>query len=106
MCMENGKRKSYGAGINSSVEELEFCVSDKPGILPLDCIEIATNHIEFPISSIQPYYFVADSLEDAKKLITHYCDNINRPFTASYNNLTDSIEIDRKIKTRPEKDGC
>lgn len=103
MCLENGKKKSYGAGINSSVSELERCVTDEPGFYPLDCYEIARNHVDFPISSMQPYYFLADSLADAKRLITEYCDNINRPFCASYNNLTDSIEIDRKIRTRPDR---
>jgi phenylalanine-4-hydroxylase len=41
MCREDGKLKAYGAGILSSVGELEYCVSDKPKYLPLDPFEIA-----------------------------------------------------------------
>lgn len=61
MCKEKGSLKAYGAGILSSVGELQYCLTDKPQYKPLDPFEIAQNHINFPISSMQPYYFVADS---------------------------------------------
>lgn len=66
MCKENGAMKAYGAGILSSVGELQYCLSDTPKYKPLDPFEIAQNHINFPISSMQPYYFVADSFQKAK----------------------------------------
>lgn len=66
MCKERGQLKAYGAGILSSVGELEYCLSDKPKYYPLDPFEIAQNHLNFPISSMQPYYFVADSFAKAK----------------------------------------
>jgi phenylalanine-4-hydroxylase len=34
---------------------------------PLDVHEIAQNHVNFPISKMQPYYFVAESFEKAKE---------------------------------------
>ena len=52
---------------------------------------------------MQPLYFVAESFTKAKKQIIEYCENINRPFNVSYNSLTNTIEVDRKIKTRDEK---
>lgn len=61
MCREAGKNKAYGAGILSSVGELAYCVTDEPKIYPLDPHEIAQNHLEFPISSMQPHYFVAEN---------------------------------------------
>ena len=61
MCKEKGSLKAYGAGILSSVGELQYCLTDKPQYKPLDPFEIAQSHINFPISSMQPYYFVADS---------------------------------------------
>lgn len=67
MCKERGKLKAYGAGILSSVGELEYCLSGKPKYLPLDPFEIAQNHLNFPISSMQPYYFVAVSFQEAKE---------------------------------------
>jgi phenylalanine-4-hydroxylase len=66
MCKERGQLKAYGAGILSSVGELEYCLSDKPKYYPLDPFEIAQNHLNFSISSMQPYYFVADSFAKAK----------------------------------------
>lgn len=61
MCKEDGALKAYGAGILSSMGELEYCVTDVPKLLPLCPNEIAQNHLEFPISKMQPYYFVAES---------------------------------------------
>ena len=50
--MENGKKKAYGAGILSSVGELEYCVTEKPKFLALDPFRIAENHLDYPISSM------------------------------------------------------
>ena len=69
LCMEDGKRKGYGAGILSSVGEIEWALSDGPEFLPLDCKNIAENYQDFPISSKQPTYFVAESFNDAKKKV-------------------------------------
>ena len=52
MCKERGNLKAYGAGILSSVGELEYYLTDKPKYLPLDPFEIAQNHLDFPISSM------------------------------------------------------
>ena len=41
MCKERGNLKAYGAGILSSVGELEYCLTDKPKYHPLDPFEIA-----------------------------------------------------------------
>jgi phenylalanine-4-hydroxylase len=106
MCLDKeGKKKAYGAGIMSSFGELEYCVTDKPKFLPLDPYVIGQDHVNFPISEMQPLYFVAKSFEDAKFQINKYCDGISRPFNVSYNTKTNSIEVDRKIRTRPETEG-
>jgi phenylalanine-4-hydroxylase len=96
--MEDGKRKAYGAGVLSSFGEIEWALSDKPKFYPLDCEEIAENHRDFPISSVQPYYFVAESFADAKKKFTEYYEQIPRPFNCYYNEKRESIEVDRRIK--------
>jgi phenylalanine-4-hydroxylase len=61
----------------SSVGELDYCVSDKPKFLPLDSFNIAENHLDYPISSMQPIYFVADSFSRAKEQISNYCEHIS-----------------------------
>ena len=103
MCKENAAMKAYGAGILSSVGELEYCVSGKPKYFPLDPFEIAQNHLNYPISSMQPYYFVAESFARAKEQITEYCESIKRPFNVSFDTKTNSVVVDRKIKTRKER---
>ena len=80
MCLENGDRKAYGAGILSSFGEFEWAFSDKPQFYPLDCEEVAENHRDFPISSVQPYYFLAESFADSKEKIADYTESIPRPF--------------------------
>eukprot|EP00347_Sterkiella_histriomuscorum_P012767 403367300 len=102
MCKEKSGLKAYGAGILSSLGELEYCLTDKPKYHSLDPFEIAQNHLDYPISSMQPYYFVADSFARAKEQIIEYCEQINRPFNVTYDNNTDSVKVDRKIKTRKE----
>ena len=52
MCYENKQLKAYGAGILSSVGELDYCVSDKPKHYPLDPFEIGDKHLSYPISSM------------------------------------------------------
>jgi len=104
MCLDsNGDRKAYGAGIMSSFGELEYCQTDKPNFLPLDPHLIAAQYVNFPISEMQPTYFVAESFEKAKEQINEYCNNIKRPFNVAYNTKTHSIEVDRRIKTRAEE---
>lgn len=102
MCRQGGKHKAYGAGILSSVGELQYCVTDEPEFKPLDPYEIGQNHLSFPISSMQPIYFVADTFTKAKAQITEYCDNITKPFAVTYNAANDTVSVDRKIKTRME----
>ena len=41
MCREDGALKAYGAGILSSMGELEYCVTNEPKHYPLDPVEIA-----------------------------------------------------------------
>lgn len=41
MCRENGALKAYGAGILSSIGELEYCLTDKPKLHRFDPNEIA-----------------------------------------------------------------
>ena len=82
--------------------ELAYCVTDEPEMKPLDPYEIAQNHLTFPISSMQPLYFVAESFAKAKEQITTYCDDISKPFAVTYNGANDTVTVDRKIKTRME----
>jgi phenylalanine-4-hydroxylase len=66
ICMENNKRKAYGAGILSSVGELEYAFEQNIAkFLPLDFENCGLNYQDIPISKYQPVYFVAKSFKDA-----------------------------------------
>lgn len=105
LCKEegSGKPKAYGAGLLSSFGELEYaCSPDHPGadkppeILPWDP-EVAARQ-EFPITTYQPTYFLAESLQDAKQKMRNFCEDLPRPFFAYHNEQTDTIYIDRPVK--------
>lgn len=74
MCKDQGEYKAYGAGILSSVGELAYCKTDEPKMFPLDPYEIAQNNLSFPISTMQPHYYVAESFAKAKEQIVEYCE--------------------------------
>ena len=91
--------KAYGAGILGGVGELEYCMTEKPKLHPLDLVEITTKHYDnIVVNDMQPYYFVAESFENAQELMNQYIDSMNKPFNVTFNEEDYSIEIDRKIR--------
>uniref|UniRef100_A0A7S3KZ98 phenylalanine 4-monooxygenase n=1 Tax=Amphora coffeiformis TaxID=265554 RepID=A0A7S3KZ98_9STRA len=102
LCRQDGENKAYGAGLLSSFGELEYACSEEhpgadepPEIKPWNP-EVAS-HQEFPITSYQPTYFLAESLEDVKIQMRRYCEDLPRPFFAQHNPQTDTIHIDRPV---------
>lgn len=103
LCLQNGKHKAYGAGLLSSFGELEYACSEKhpgadqpPTILPWDP-EVASRQ-DFPITTYQPVYFLAESLQDAKQRMRRYCEDLHRPFFALHNAQTNTVHIDRPVR--------
>mmetsp|Transcript_34129 Transcript_34129/g.50977 ORF Transcript_34129/g.50977 Transcript_34129/m.50977 type:complete len:264 (-) Transcript_34129:335-1126(-) len=108
ICREdNDDIKAYGAGLLSSFGELEYACSDDhpssddnvtgpPEIKPWDPAVAAVQ--EFPITTYQPVYFLAESLQDAKQKMRQYCEDLPRPFFATYNAQNDTVHIDRPVK--------
>ncbi len=96
ICVENKAHKAYGAGVLSSVEEMEWAMSGKAEYLSLDCEEIE-KYVDFPVTKVQPLYFVASSFEAAKEAVQHYSALLKRPFKATYDESTNKIIVDRKI---------
>jgi len=107
LCKEDGTSKAYGAGLLSSFGELEYaCSPSHPGpeetngappeIKNWDPSIAAAQ--EFPITTYQPTYFLAESLQDAKDQMRQYCEGLPRPFFAQYNARTETIHIDRPVK--------
>lgn len=104
LCREEGVNKAYGAGLLSSYGELQHACEDteesKPEIKPWDPAVAAKQ--AFPITTYQPVYFLAESLQDAKCKMRSYCESLPRPFFALYNPQTSSVFIDRPVRRARE----
>jgi len=107
LCKEAGtlgedKMKAYGAGLLSSFGELEYACDldsgERPAVKPWDPNVAALQ--DFPITTYQPTYFLADSLQDAKVKMRRYCEELPRPFFAQYNCQTQTVFIDRPVNRR------
>uniref|UniRef100_A0A673BNY8 Phenylalanine-4-hydroxylase n=2 Tax=Sphaeramia orbicularis TaxID=375764 RepID=A0A673BNY8_9TELE len=91
LCKQGSEIKAYGAGLLSSFGELQYCLSDKPKIMPFEPEK--TSLQKYPITEYQPVYFVAESFDDAKEKVRKFAATIPRPFTVRYNPYTQSIEV-------------
>ncbi|GMI00352.1 hypothetical protein TrLO_g11372 [Triparma laevis f. longispina] len=113
LCKEDGEHKAYGAGLLSSFGELEYACADyrpaggtedRPELKPWDPAVAGVQ--EFPITTYQPIYFVAESLNDAKSKMRSFCEGLKKPFLSRHNPNTDSIWVDRPVRRAvgvPEK---
>ncbi|XP_017139111.1 tryptophan 5-hydroxylase 1 [Drosophila miranda] len=83
--------KVYGAGLLSSVAELQHAITAGPKIKKFDpeftCKE------ECIITSYQNAYYYTDSFEEAKEQMRAFADSIQRPFGVRYNPYTMSVEV-------------
>lgn len=98
---EDGRLKAYGAGVLSSVGELErACDGDLPdeAFKPWDPEAAARQ--DYPITEFQPCYRVADSLQDARARMRDFCESLSRPFHARYNAAAQRIWVDRAVRRR------
>ncbi|XP_059157486.1 protein henna-like isoform X2 [Physella acuta] len=91
LCRQEGHLKAYGAGLLSSFGELEYCLSDKPQVMPFDPQK--TCEQEYPITCFQPIYFVAESFDTAKTKLKQFAATIPRPFSVRFNPYTQSVEV-------------
>jgi len=112
------KVKAFGAGLLSSFGEIEWACADapseecrqaggmmrdhadllKPELRPLEAASAANQ--AFPITTSQPVYFVAESLEDAKQRLGQFCDELHRPFHPQYDPLTQNIKTSKAVRRR------
>jgi len=91
LCKEGDSVKAYGAGILSSVEELQYALTDTPQKVPFDPFETAQR--PYPITTVQPLYYVAESFESAKEKVKSYARSLTRKFDIYYNPFTMRIEV-------------
>ena len=105
LCMEQGQRRAYGAGLLSSFGELEYsCAPYRPAGGEAGTPEYrkwdpaAAAAQAYPITKYQPVYFVADSLTDAKDRMLAFCESsLMRPFQVRYDPYTQTVSTDRAV---------
>mmetsp|Transcript_25941 Transcript_25941/g.36020 ORF Transcript_25941/g.36020 Transcript_25941/m.36020 type:complete len:431 (+) Transcript_25941:53-1345(+) len=91
VCLEDGQKKAYGAGLLSSFGELEYCVTEKPRFEKFDPAVVCKT--PYPVTEYQPVYFVASSFSEATQALREFSSKMERPFAVSYNALTQSVEV-------------
>ncbi len=101
LLLEGEALKAYGAGLLSSFGELEHAcgVGEARGLpeyLPWDPAEAADR--PYAITEYQDAYFVAPSLQLAKRRMRSFCRDLPRPFYARYNDTTERIWVDRAVR--------
>jgi phenylalanine-4-hydroxylase len=96
LCLEDGERKAYGAGLLSSFGELEYSMSDEPEVRPWDPENAGMQ--DFPITTYQPIYYAANSFEDARLQMSAYASSFSRPFNVRFDPYTSRVNIDANIE--------
>lgn len=103
LCREADGVKAYGAGLLSSFGEIEHACAPRerddgngPEIREWDPAAAASQ--DFPITTYQPVYFLAESLQDAKDRQRAFCEDLKRPFFPQHNAQNDTVHIDRQVK--------
>ncbi|XP_030070558.1 tryptophan 5-hydroxylase 2 isoform X2 [Microcaecilia unicolor] len=91
LCKQEGQLRAYGAGLLSSIGELQHALSDKASVKSFDpkttCLQ------ECLITTFQEAYFVSESFEEAKEKMREFAKSINRPFSVYFNPYTQSVDV-------------
>lgn len=95
--IDSASVKAYGAGLLSSIGELAHACDPTSTSERHPFVPAVAGRTEFPITTYQPNYFVADSLMHAKESMRRYCEEMPRPFYVRYNENTNSVWVDRAI---------
>uniref|UniRef100_A0A3Q3WQF6 tryptophan 5-monooxygenase n=1 Tax=Mola mola TaxID=94237 RepID=A0A3Q3WQF6_MOLML len=91
LCKQEGQLRAYGAGLLSSIGELQHALSDQACVKMFD--PKTTCNQECLITTFQEVYFVSESFEEAKQKMREFAKTIKRPFSVYYNPYTQSIDL-------------
>lgn len=88
---KDGTFKVYGAGLLSSVAELQHALSTTEKIKRFDPEETCKE--ECIITAYQNAYYYTDSFEEAKDRMRLFAESIQRPFGVKYNPYTQTVDV-------------
>lgn len=90
LCKQNGEIRAFGAGLLSSVGEIQHALSGKPTIVNFDPEKTAVQ--KFQDFTYQSTYFLAESFDDAKEKLRRYVAKSRfRPFDVAYDALRERV---------------
>ena len=95
VCMENGERKFYGAGIASSVSEMQNWLDKKGKDLPFGIKDNLPR--DYEQETLKPEFYFTDSYEDVIHQFEDLDELVQKSFKLSYDEKSNSYEADRKI---------
>lgn len=91
LCLQGGKPKAYGAGVLSSIGEMEHALSDVPTLKDWDPFDAAKH--DFPITTVQPVYYVAQDFKSALSKLKTFTESLEPPFTLEYNHSAKKVMV-------------
>lgn len=101
LCKENGRMKFYGAGIASSVSEIEYCMTKNPEVRKLDLTKAyPTTNID--IQDIQKYYYYIDRFSDFLGQLKGIEQLTKKNFSLCINKDATEIFVDKQLKVFEE----
>lgn len=92
----DGKKKVYGAGVLSSVDEMLNAVYNKTETRFFDPFKAC--EVTYPITSLQPVYWWSNNFEEAKEMMNKFAASITRGFVTSYDKLNHEIKVYQDIQ--------
>mmetsp|Transcript_27620 Transcript_27620/g.43123 ORF Transcript_27620/g.43123 Transcript_27620/m.43123 type:complete len:378 (-) Transcript_27620:106-1239(-) len=108
LCKENGAIKGYGAGVLSSVDEMLHACEEEgrqtpnPEYRTWDPKAAAVQ--PYPITTVQPVYYVAESLADAKERMRDFARGLDRSFSATYDHHAHKVVTSRAVARLPAEE--
>ena len=92
------KRRVYGAGVLSSVEEIKNSMNPNTEVRPFDPKKACK--VSYPITTLQPFYYMATSFKQMEELMRNYALCIQRGFSLTYNSTDHSVKTDRLLSNK------
>ncbi len=77
ICLQDNQRKIFGAGIVSSIEEIEWCMSPNQNFNLFEFSKMLKSQFEY--HELQNNYFVAPSFKEMQKLFVEFSRTISSP---------------------------
>lgn len=95
----NGKAKALGAGVLSSIDEIKHAMGELEGKTPqyMPFVPEVVAKTSYPITTLQPTYVVAESIDEMKNKLLDYAKTQKKPFSVQYLPQSQTIDVDSNI---------